>query len=148
MNRRRFSLKYRLTASLFVVSAIGIASAAYFAYREVYATDEAIAERTLQGQANEFLDSLSTDSKTGAIKLALPTDWVEAYSTSDGSFSYTLYDAAGHVQVMSPNLKEPLRPSEISANEDYGPLEFRGPDAQMVMAAGAPNGGTLVIARK
>jgi two-component system, OmpR family, sensor histidine kinase TctE len=148
INRRRFSLKYRLTASLFVVSAIGIASAAYFAYREVYATDEAIAERTLQGQANEFLDSLSADPADGTIKLTLPTDWVEAYSRPEGSFSYTLYDAGGHVQAMSPNLKGPLPPSEISPDEDYGPLQFRGPNAQMVMAAQAPNGGTLVIARK
>ena len=89
-NRRRFSLKYRLTASLFVVSAIGIALAAYFAYREVYATDEAIAERTLQGQAKEFLDSLSFDPKTGAVKLALSTDWMDVYSQPDSTYSYTL----------------------------------------------------------
>ena len=86
--RRRFSLKSRLTASLFVVSAIGIASAAYFAYREVYNTDEAIAERTLQGQANEFLGSISFDSATGAAKIDLPEDWQEAYSQPDSGFSY------------------------------------------------------------
>lgn len=55
-SRHRFSLKFRLIASLFIVSAIGIASAVYFAYREIYNTDEVIAERTLQGQANEFLE--------------------------------------------------------------------------------------------
>jgi two-component system sensor histidine kinase QseC len=146
-HRRRFSLKYRLTASLFVVSAIGIASAAYFAYREVYATDEAIAERTLQGQANEFLESLSFDA-AGAMRLNLPADWVAAYSQPDDAFSYTLYDARGNVQAMSSNLRAPLRPSDVPADKDYGPLEFRGPDAQMVMAAQAPNGGTLVVARR
>ena len=72
MRRRRFSLKFRLTASLFVVSAVGIASAVYFAYREVYNTDEAIAERTLQGQANEFLESMSVDRATGATRIQLP----------------------------------------------------------------------------
>jgi two-component system sensor histidine kinase QseC len=147
-NRRRFSLKYRLAASLFVVSAIGIALAAYFAYREVYATDEAIAERTLQGQAKEFLDSLSFDPKTGAVKLALSTDWMDVYSQPDSTYSYTLYDASGNVQALSPNLKMPLQSSEVPADEDYGALEFRGPDAQMVMAAQAPKGGMLVVARK
>ncbi|HET6619353.1 MAG TPA: HAMP domain-containing sensor histidine kinase [Dongiaceae bacterium] len=147
-NRRRFSLKYRLAVSLFVVSAIGIALAAYFAYREVYATDEAIAERTLQGQAKEFLDSLSFDPTTGAARLALSTDWMDAYSQPGGAFSYTLYDAGGNVQALSPNLKTPLPSSEVPAGEDYGSLEFRGPDAQMVMAAQAPKGGMLVVARK
>jgi two-component system sensor histidine kinase TctE len=147
-NRRRFSLKYRLTASLFVVSAIGLALAAYFAYREVYSTDEAIAERTLQGQAREFLDAISVDAATAKIKINLPADWVEAYSQAGGSFSYTLYDAGGNVQVMSPNLAQPLQLSDIRPVEEYGPLEFRGPEAQMVMAAKAPNGGVLVIARE
>lgn len=145
--RHRFSLKYRLIASLFVVSAIGIASAAYFAYREVYNTDEAIAERTLQGQASEFLDSISLDPSTGAVRIDLPADWVEAYSQPGGGFSYTLYDAGGNVAATSPNLKQPLQPSSVRPDQDYGPLEFRGPDAQMVMAARGPKGSTLVIAR-
>jgi signal transduction histidine kinase len=147
MRRRRFSLKFRLTASLFVVSAVGIASAVYFAYREVYNTDEAIAERTLQGQANEFLESMSVDRATGATRIQLPDDWVEAYSAPDSGFSYTLYDARGNAEAMAPNLKHPLAPSNVARGEDYGPLEFRGPEAQMVMAARAPRGGILVISR-
>lgn len=145
--RRRFSLKSRLTASLFVVSAVGIASAAYFAYREVYNTDEAIAERTLQGQANEFLGSISFDSATGAAKIDLPADWIEAYGQPDSGFSYTLYDLEGKVEAMSPNLATPLPPSQIRPGQRYGSLEFRGPDAQMVMASRAPNGRTLIVAR-
>ena len=145
-SRRRFSLKFRLIASLFVVSAVGIASAAYFAYREVYNTDEAIAERTLQGQANEFLDSISFDS-TGAIKINLPPDWVDAYRGPSDAYSYTLYDASGNVTAMAPNLKQPLRASDIDDGDDYGALEFRGPQGQMVMAARAPKGGLLVISR-
>jgi two-component system sensor histidine kinase QseC len=147
-SHRRFSLKYRLTASLFVVSAIGIALAAYFAYREVYAADEALAERTLQGQAKEFLDALSFDPATGAARLALSADWIDAYSQPGGAFSYTLYDASGNVQALSPNLSAPLPPSDVPADEEYGSLEFRGPDAQMVIAAQAPKGGMLVVARK
>jgi two-component system sensor histidine kinase TctE len=146
-SRRRFSLKFRLIVSLFIVSAIGIASAVYFAYREVYNTAEAIAERTLQGQANEFLDSMSFDRATGATKIDLPDDWVEAYGTLDSGFSYTLYDASGKVEATAPNLDQPLGPSHVAPGEDYGPLEFRGPSAQMVMAARAPKGGTLVISR-
>src|SRR5262249_6108524 len=98
--------------------------------------------------ANEFLDALSIDRSTKAVTLSLPADWVEAYSRPDGAFSYTLYDAAGTVQAMSPNLTVPLRPSAIPPDDDYGPLEFRGPDAQMFMAAHAPNGGRLIIARR
>jgi len=145
--RRRFSLKFRLIASLFVVSAVGLASATYFAYREVYNTDEAIAERTLQGQANEFLDSVSFDTATGAIKIDLPPDWVDAYSGPSDAYSYTLYDANGKVTAMAPNLKQPLKAPDIDHGDDYGPLEFRGPKGQMVMAARAPRDGLLVISR-
>ena len=148
MTNHRFSLKYRLTASLFVVSAVGLALAAYFAYREVYSTDEAIAERTLQGQASEFLDAISIDKATAKVKIDLPADWVAAYRQADGSFSYTLYDASGNVLAVSPNLKQPLQLSDIGPGEEYGPLAFRGPEAQMVMTAQAPNGGALVIARR
>ena len=48
---------------------------------------------------------------------------------------------------MAPNLQQPLEPSNVAPGEDYGPLEFRGPTAQMVMAARAPRGGTLVVSR-
>ncbi|HET6158477.1 MAG TPA: HAMP domain-containing sensor histidine kinase [Dongiaceae bacterium] len=147
MTTRRFSLKFRLTASLFIVSAIGIASAVYFAYREVYNTDEAIAERTLQGQASEFVDSISFDAATGVRRIKLPDDWLEAYSRPDSEFSYTLYAANGKVEALAPNLKQPLEPSEMVPGRDYGPLEFRGPAAQMVMTARTPGGGTLVISR-
>ena len=145
--RRRFSLKFRLTASLFVVSAISIASAVYFAYREAYNTDEPIAERTLQGQANELLDSMSVDPATGATRIQLPDDWAEAYGTPDSGFSYTLYDANGKVEAIAPNLKQPLEPSIVASRAEYGPLEFRGPEAQMVMTARAPRGGVLVVSR-
>lgn len=148
MRRRpRFSLKYRLIASLFVVSAIGIASAAYFAYREVYNVDEAIAERTLQGQANEFLDSISVDAASGAVTIELPADWRQAYAQPDSGFSYTLYDAGGAVLANSPNLAAPLPAVPLRPGQRYGPLEFRGPEAQMVMAARTPEGGTLIVAR-
>jgi two-component system, OmpR family, sensor histidine kinase TctE len=147
MTRRpRFSLKYRLMASLFVVSAIGIASAAYFAYREVYNTDEAIAERTLQGQANEFLDSISFNA-SGAVAIELPADWQEAYAQPDSGFSYTLYDANRAVIASSPNLAAPLPAMPLRQGQRYGSLEFRGPEAQMVMAARAPKDGTLIVAR-
>ncbi len=149
MRRRpRFSLKYRLMASLFVVSAIGIASAAYFAYREVYNTDEAIAERTMQGQANEFLDSISFDAVSGTIKIDLPDDWLQAYAQPGSGFAYTLYDSSGAVVASAPNLAAPLPTSEpLRPGQRYGSLEFRGPEAQMVMTARAPKGGTLIVAR-
>jgi two-component system sensor histidine kinase QseC len=135
-------------ASLFVVSAIGIASAAYFAYREVYNTDEAIAERTLQGQANEFLDSISFDATSGALKIELPADWLQAYAQPGSGFSYTLYDSNGAVVATSPNLAAPLPTSEpLRPGQRYGSLEFRGPEAQMVMTARVPKGGTLIVAR-
>jgi two-component system sensor histidine kinase QseC len=143
----RFSLKFRLIASLFVVSAVGIASAAYFAYREVYNTDEAIAERTLQGQANEFLDSMSLDPATGAFKIDLPPDWIAAYSGPSDAYSYTLYDADGNVAAMAPNLERPLMASKIAPGEDYGPLEFLGPHGLMVMAARAPADWLLMVGR-
>src|SRR5262245_5392263 len=122
-SRHRFSLKFRLIASLFVVSAIGIASAAYFAYREVYNTDEVIAERTLQGQANEFLDAMSVDAATGAFKIDLPADWIDAYSGPSDAYSYTLYDANGNVASKAPNLQQPLKASDIGPAGEFGPLE-------------------------
>ena len=146
MRRRAFSLKYRLLISLFVVSAIGIASAAYFAYREVYNTDEAIAERTMQGQASELLDAIATDG-TGKPTIQLPPDWIEAYSRPDAAFSFTLYDAQGGVVAMSPNRNLPLPLTAVPRGGNFGPLEFHGPEAQMLMTAVAPQGGRLVVAR-
>lgn len=143
----RFSLKFRLIAALFVVSAIGIASAAYFAYREVYNTDEAIAERTLQGQANEFLDAMTFDPATGAARIDLPLDWVAAYSGPSDAYAYTLYDANGNVAAMAPNLQRPLAKLGIAPDSDYGPLEFVGPHGLMVMAARAPNDWLLMVSR-
>lgn len=146
MGRRTFSLKYRLLISLFVVSAIGIASAAYFAYREVYNTDEAIAERTMQGQASELVDAITTDG-AGRLTIELPRDWIEAYSRPGAAFSFTLYDARGEVVAMSPNRDRPLSLTGIPRGKKFGPLEFHGPEAQMLMTAAAPQGGRLVVAR-
>ena len=145
--QRAFSLKYRLLISLFVVSAIGIAVAAIFAYREVYNTDEAIAERTMQGQANELLEATAIDDASGAVTIDLPAEWIAAYGGDDGKYSYTLYAADGRPIAMSRNLTKPLPPSTIPEDEEFGPLEFRGPDAQMTMTATAPGGRKLVVAR-
>ncbi|MBL9036580.1 MAG: HAMP domain-containing histidine kinase [Rhodospirillaceae bacterium] len=145
--RRGFSLKYRLLISLFVVSAIGIASAAYFAYREVYNTDEAIAERTMQGQTNELLEAIVIDAATGKASFDLPPDWAEAYGRGDGAFAYTFYEPDGAVAAKSPNLTEPLPASALPPGKTFGPLEFRGPEAQMTMTAAAPGGRRLVVAR-
>lgn len=147
IRRRAFSLKNRLLISLFVVSAIGIASAAYFAYREVYNTDEAIVERTMQGQANELLDSIAIDGASGKATIHLPAEWEEAYGRADAKFSYTLYNADGSVAAMSPALARPLSPSRVAPGEEFGPLEFHGPEARMVMTAAAPDGRVLVVAR-
>jgi two-component system sensor histidine kinase QseC len=146
MRRRAFSLKYRLLISLFVVSAIGIASAAYFAYREVYNTDEAIAERTMQGQASELVNAITTDI-AGKLTIQLPPDWIEAYRRPGAAFSFTLYDVQGGVVAMSPNRTLPLPLTEVPRGENFGPLEFHGPEAQMLMTAIAPQGGRLVVAR-
>ena len=145
--QRAFSLKYRLLISLFVVSAIGIAFAAVFAYREVYNTDEAIAERTMQGQASELLEAIAVDDAKDTARVDLPTEWADAYSRADGKFSYTFYDAAGRAIAMSSNLVRPLPLSAVPPGADFGPLEFRGPDAQMTMTAVAPGGRRLVVAR-
>lgn len=144
---RAFSLKYRLLISLFVVSAVGIASAAYFAYREVYNTGEAIAERTMQGQANELLEAMSVGAANGTVTIRLPEDWVEAYEEVEAKFAYTLYDASGAVLAMSPNLTRPLPLSALPDGDDFGPLEFRGPHAQMIMTAAAGDGRRLVVSR-
>ncbi len=147
LRRRAFSLKYRLLISLFVVSAIGIACAAVFAYREVYNTDEAIAERTMQGQASELLQAIAVDETTGAATVNLSPEWVDAYGRTDGKFTYTFYDVAGRAIAMSPNLAKPLPAAAIPPGQDFGPLEFRGPEAQMTMTALAPGGRRLVVAR-
>ena len=147
MSRRPFSLKYRLLTSLFVVSAIGIASAAYFAYREVYNTDEAIAERTMQGQANELLDAITFGPGDARPRIQLPPEWVEAYGRAGIAFSFTLYDAKGDVIGTSPNLAKPLPLTDIAPGEEFGPLEFHGPEAQMLMTAVTPQGGKLVVGR-
>lgn len=147
MSRKAFSLKYRLLTSLLVVSAVGIASAFYFAYREVYNTDEAIAERTMQGQASELVDAITLDPVGGRPSIQLPPEWAEAYRQPGNAFSFTLYNAEGEVIESSPNLAKPLPLTRIGQDETFGPLEFHGPEAQMLMTAAAPGGGKVVVAR-
>jgi two-component system, OmpR family, sensor histidine kinase TctE len=147
--RRVHSLRGRLIASMLFVFTLGLGASATFYYFEVHWMGNNLHERTMQGQAREFLAGLNL-GKDGTIELYLPPVWIQAYAREGADFSYTLYDVARHPVAMSPNLARPLPLVEIPSSDRYGKLEFTGidPGQQAALAARAPAGHVLVVARK
>ncbi len=139
-------LKQRLTLSLFLVFALGIGTSLLISYNEAYLMGDGLQQRTLQGQASALLSGLSM-SPDGSATITPPPEWQPAYSRPDAGFGYTLYDAAKHPIVVSPNLTGPLPLFDLA-----GPSEERvhifGPDRRTGLAVAAPNGAVLVVSRR
>ncbi len=74
----------------------------------------------------------------------MPPEWKNAYQRLDRSFAYSVYDANQRVVALSPNLDTPL-PLVDAADSD--PVKILGPERRAVLAVGAPEGHTVVVAR-
>jgi signal transduction histidine kinase len=137
------SLRWRLTVALLLVFGLGLGVSAIFSYGEAYGTLKELRKRTLQGQARELLAGLRFKADGGA-EVTLPTEWKNAYQRLGTSFAYSVYDANRRVVALSPNIAVPL-PLVDPAETDR--LQIIGPERLALLAVGAPEGHTVVVAR-
>ena len=137
------SLRWRLMAAMLIVFGLGLGASAIFSYGETYGTLKELRKRTLQGQARELLAALRFRGD-GGVEVALPVEWENAYQRLDKSFAYSVYDANKRVVALSPNIATPL-PLNGPAQSDR--LQIVGAERLAVLAVGAPEGHTVVVAR-
>ena len=137
------SLRWRLMVALLLVFGLGFGVSAIFSYGEAYGTLKELRKRTLQGQAQELLAALRFRAD-GGVEVALPAEWENAYQRLDKSFAYSVYDANRRVVALSPNIATPL-PLVGPAESDR--LQILGPERLALLAVGAPEGHTVVVAR-
>ena len=137
------SLRWRLMVALLLVFGLGFGVSAIFSYGEAYGTLKELRKRTLQGQALELLAALRFRAD-GGVEVALPAEWENAYRQLDKSFAYSVYDLNRRVVALSPNIATPLPlvgPAELDR------LQILGPERQALLAVGAPEGHTVMVAR-
>ena len=145
---RGFSLRGRLTVSMLLVFALGLAAAATLFYVEVGSARADLRDRTLRSQARDLLASLHAEPD-GRLAPRLSGSWADAYARPRSGFYFTLYDSAGRPVASSPDLAAPLPRLEVPPGETYGRLDFTGvePDRLALVAARAPAGHTAVVGR-
>ena len=145
---RGFSLRGRLTVSMLLVFALGLAAAATLFYVEVGSARADLRDRTLRSQARDLLASLHA-GPDGRLAPRLSGSWADAYARPRSGFYFTLYDSAGRPVASSPDLAAPLPRLEVPPGETYGRLDFTGvePDRLALVAARAPAGHTAVVGR-
>lgn len=146
---RGYSLRWRLLTAMLLLFAFGVV-ASLVAYRsEVSRLGGSLWNDTLQEQARELLSGLQIRAD-GTPQIDLTPAWHTAYGDPQADFTYTLYDAAGQPLARSPNLKAPLPLLPIASGKTYAPIILAGvgPDRRAVIAARAPAGGVLVVARR
>ena len=139
-------IRRRLTLSLLLVFVLGLGAVAAFSHVEMRWAEERLRQRALETHAREFLAGLSV-SGDGRVAIALLPDWEEPYRQPGAAFAFTLYDAAGRPVLLSPNLGRPLPLIELPPGEVYGRMRALEADERVALAARAPDGHTLVVAR-
>ena len=146
--RRGYSLRRRLLTSMLLVFLLGVGATVAFYYVEVGAIGRDLQDRTLRSQARELLEALRV-SDSGEAAFDLPRDWAEAYSRTDSTYFYTLYDASRREVASSPNLEKSLPFVGPPENELFGGLRFMGVGRHRLAAisARAPEGYVLMVAR-
>jgi two-component system sensor histidine kinase QseC len=143
------SLRWQLLGAMVLIFAFGV-GATWLSYRsEVMRLGDDLWNRTLQEQAREFLAGLRVQGN-GAPQLDLPPAWRNAYADQRSYFAYTLFDAAGRPLTHSPNLSAPLPFFPIPKDKAFAPINIVGigPTRRAIVAARAPGGDVLVVARR
>jgi signal transduction histidine kinase len=146
---RGLSLRWQLLGAMVLIFALGV-GATWLSYRsEVARLGNDLWDRTLQEQARELLTGLHAQ-KDGTLRLDLTPAWRNAYADQRGYFTYTLFDASGHPLMRSPNLSAPLPFLAIPKGHTFAPINLIGvgPDRRAIIAAHAPDGDVLAIARR
>ena len=146
MKLRGRSLRQRLLAALFLVWALGAAAmAAYFMSQAV--TPEEVLEATSLTTQARVLKSGLRFSASGQFKaVQLPARWQGVYAAPAAGF-FTLYDPAGRPVARSSNLIAPLPALPLAPGQLLSPMRLIGPAQNLAVAARAPNGFLLVVAR-
>ena len=143
------SLRWQLLGAMVLIFVFGVA-ATLISYRtEVMRLGNDLWNRTLQEQAREFLSGLHVQ-ENGAPQLDLPPAWRNAYADRRSYFAYTLFDAAGRPLMRSPNLSAPLPFFPVPTDKTFAPINLVGvgPTRRAIVAARAPGGDVLVVARR
>lgn len=145
---RGYSLRQRLLAAMLLLFSLGVAASLVSYLSEVGRLSGNLWNDTLQEQAREFLYGLHMRAD-GTAQIDLSPAWQHAYADPRGDFAYTLFDAAGRPLARSPNLTAPLPLIPVAKDKVFAPIVLAGvgPDRRAVIAARAPGGGVLVIAR-
>lgn len=148
MNRPH-SLRLRLLGVMFALFTLGLA-ASFVEYRfEVHNIIEGLHARTLQNQARVLIDGLRV-VPGGALKVRLRADWRRAYADPSQQFTFTVFGPDHRPRAWSSNLPHPLPYIPADSRAAVGPVEFIGVGANKrpVVAARAPGGRTVIVARR
>jgi hypothetical protein len=137
------SLRWRLMVAMLIVFGLGLGASVLFSYSEAYGTLKELRKRTLQGQAQELVASLRFRGD-GGVEVTLPVEWENAYRGSDRSFAYTIYDVNKRAVALSPNIATPL---PLVDPTESNRVQIRGPERSALLAVGAPENHTVVVAR-
>ena len=146
---RPHSLRLRLLGVMFALFTLGL-GASFAEYRfEVHNIIEGLHARTLQNQARELVDALRS-GRDGALALRLRADWRRVYADPSRQFTFTVFGPDHRPRAWSANLPGPLPYIPVAARGAVGPVEFIGvgADKQPIVAARAPGGDTVVVARR
>lgn len=144
--KRFSSLRLRLLLALVLVWTLGAAAmGAYFASQAV-TPEEVMEGASLTTQARDLTAALKF-SKDGRFQgVSIPARWRGAYQSPDGAF-YTLYDFAGRAVARSPNLAAPLASFAPAPGQAITSFRLIGPNQDLAVAARAPGGYGLIVAR-
>jgi two-component system sensor histidine kinase TctE len=146
MNPLSDSLRTRLLIALVLVWALGAsAMAAYFRIQAVR-PEEVMESASLTTQARKLAGALRFSPSGQLLSINVPERWRHVYQSPRGAF-FTLYDAQGRVLARSPNLTRPLPAFPLAANESVSPFRLIGPAQDLAVAARAPAGRLLIVAR-
>ena len=144
--KRFSSLRLRLLLALILVWALGVsAMAAYFASQAV-TPEEVMEGASLTTQARDLAGALRFSKSGRFAGLTVPARWRGAYQSPNGAF-YTLYNPAGRAISRSSNLATPLAPFTPAPGQAVTPFRLVGPNQDLAVAARAPGGYSLIVAR-
>ncbi len=140
------SLRVRLMSAMVLIALIGGAAMLVELRRHSRQPDELIEDSSLATQARAYILGMRFDSAGRLVSVKLKKPWRRAYSQPQAAF-YTLYDAQGHAVARSSNLTQPLAPIPLAAGEAISSVRLVGPDQDLAVAARAPGGYQLTVAR-
>lgn len=146
MSGARGGLRLRLLVALIVVWALGVLAMTAELRRQSRQPDELLEDASLATQAKALIAGLRFDAQGRLVAVRPSKPWRRAYASAGAAY-FTVFDPAGGVAAVSPNLAEPLAPIPLAAGETFTAQRLVGPEQDLAAAARAPHGYGLVVAR-